>query len=201
DDQHHGRGENGAERRHPRHPVEAPERGRREHLLAVARGERGQHLILRLAASEAIGDLALHGLAGGTVQVIAGMDGEPAAALTGERLLDLLLGRLGCRRARRQRDRQQQRRRCARGRHSAAACAAPGASTRTSRSAAAGHTATAVPRARMSPPSQIHTTSGFTYAWMVASCVFGSYDPSTTYRSSRSVERLATSVVGCFGFL
>src|SRR4029077_5976092 len=76
-----------------------------------------------------------------------------------------------------------------------------GTGTSTRRSAAVGQTAISVPNASTTPPSQIHTTSGFTYARMVASCDCGSYEPRTRYRASRSVERFATSVVGCFGFL
>src|SRR5205814_5489570 len=66
---------------------------RGEHLLAVAGAEGGQDRVLVLAAREAPGDLLLHRLARRAVEVVAGVDGEPAAALAGERLLDLLLGR------------------------------------------------------------------------------------------------------------
>src|SRR5205823_1773244 len=81
----------GGERRDPREPVEAVERGRRQHLLAVAGPERVEDRLLRLPGRETLGDLLLHRLARAALEVVAGVDREAAAALAGERLLDLLL--------------------------------------------------------------------------------------------------------------
>src|SRR5262249_18718890 len=134
-----------------------------------------------------------------------GVHRESAAALARERLFDVALrgrGRVGARERSEQQRQHERRAQELRPAHAhPARTARSGTGTSTRRSAAVGHTAINVPNAITTPPSQIHTTSGFTYARIVASFVCGSYEPSTRYRSSRSVERFATSVVGCFGFL
>src|SRR3989442_1223494 len=76
--------QDGGEGRHPREPVEAAEGRRGKHLLAVAGAEGGEDRLPVLAAREAFGDLLLHRLARRALEVVAGVDGEPAAALAGE---------------------------------------------------------------------------------------------------------------------
>src|SRR5205814_6772919 len=129
---------------------------RGEHLLAVAGAEGGQDRVLVLAAREAPGDLLLHRLARRAVEVVSGVDGEPAAALAGERLLDLLLGRGDGGRREDKRERED------RAPHSAGTCARPSSYATARRSAADGHIVTSVPPAMMTPPIQSHDTSGFT---------------------------------------
>src|SRR4030095_2456903 len=99
-------GQHGREGRDPRDPVEALERRRGEDLLAVARAERCQDGRLVLAACDALGDLLLDRVGGGALTVVARVDGESAPALTGERLLHLVLCR---RRDGTGRDRQERR--------------------------------------------------------------------------------------------
>src|SRR5438552_310492 len=157
DERHTGRArQDGSEGRHPREPVEAAKSRRGEHLLAVAGAEGGQDRVLVLAAREAPGDLLLHRLARRAVEVVAGVDGEPAAALAGERLLDLLLGRGDGGRREDKRERED------RAPHSAGTCARPSSYATARRSAADGHIVTSVPPAMMTPPIQSHDTSGFT---------------------------------------
>src|SRR5262249_54553507 len=110
DDEAGGRRQHRRGRRQPRGPVEATARWRRQDLLAVPGGERGQDLIAGLAARESLRDLLLHGLAGPAVEVVAGVHREAAAALAGESLLDLLLGR-ACDGGRRRRHQQRQQQR------------------------------------------------------------------------------------------
>src|SRR5205814_7786862 len=142
---------------------------RGEHLLAVAGAEGGEDRLLVLAAREALGDLLLHRLARRAVEVVAGVDGEPAAALAGERLLDLLLGRGdGGRREEQRHERED------RAPHSAGTCARPSSYATARRSAADGHIVTSVPPAMMKPPIQSHDTSGLTKACSVTSPEGGS---------------------------
>src|SRR5579875_2908472 len=165
--EHHPEGERGGghgrKRRHPGEPVEAPERRRREHLFAVAGAEGGEDRLLALAAGEPLGDLALHGLARRALEMVAGVNGEPAPALAGERLLDLLLRRRGSNeRPRREQRRERERPGVHADAHRAGAPTRPAAHARSRRSSGLGHIAIAVPSARIAPPIQIHDTSGFT---------------------------------------
>ena len=143
-------------------------RGGREHLLAVAGAEGFEDRLLGLAGRQALVDLLLHRLAGAALEVVAGVDGETASTLAGERLLDLLLRRgvRGRRRREEQGHRQESRRTHA---QSVAARTRPRAYAGSRRSAGVGHIATVVPRAMTMPPIQIHDTSGFTYARIVTS--------------------------------
>src|SRR3989454_4399568 len=149
--------QDGGEGCHPREPVEAAEGRRGKHLLAVAGAEGGEDRLPVLAARETLGDLLLHRLAGRALEMIAGVDGEPAAALAGERLLDLLRGRGDGRRRH-----EQGHERETGPAHSAGTCARPSSYATARRSAADGHIVTSVPPAMMTPPIHSQETSGFT---------------------------------------
>src|SRR3989449_4102522 len=161
--------QDGGEGRHPREPVEAAEGRRGKHLLAVAGAEGGEDRLPVLAAREALGNLLLHRLARRALEVVAAVNGEPAAALAGERFLDLPLGRRDG--GRREEERREGEDRAA---HSAGTCARPSSYATARRSAADGHIVTSVPPAMMKPAIQSHDTSGFTKACSVTSPEGGS---------------------------
>src|SRR6202007_2947154 len=81
-----GRGdEHGGERHHPGDEIEPARGRRRQDLLAGLVGEIREHLGTRLAKRELRCDFRLERDAGRTLQVVAGMHRETAAALTSER--------------------------------------------------------------------------------------------------------------------
>src|SRR5205085_9121591 len=73
----------------PRDQVESGRRRRREDLLAVLPREVREHLWPRLPKRQLLRDLLLQRTARRTLQVIAGVHRQSAAALAGERLLDV----------------------------------------------------------------------------------------------------------------
>src|SRR5262249_43877027 len=117
---------------------EAGGRRRGEDLLAVLAGEVREDLLTRLAERELRGDLLLQRDAGGTLQVVAGVHRQAAAALTGERLLEIGLRRV----------------------HANARSSTASAAASARCSAAVGIITIIVPSTIVMPPSQSQTTNG-----------------------------------------
>ena len=83
----------------------------------------------------------------------------------------------------------------------AAPTSAPGALLARNAKRLSGSSAIPVPNASSANPNQIQFTSGFTVTWNVADWSLMSYAASTTYTSSLSRRRIATSVVGSASYL